>query len=88
MRGGWITPDSRFVTLIESHGDLPVVLDAELGAVPDPTGTVQAGGADWSVTTGRRTESAWYREVDGVVYLITGDADPAAFQSVAASIAT
>lgn len=88
VRGGWITPDGRFVTLIESHGALSAVLGAELGAVPAPTARVQAGGADWSVTAGRRAEAAWYREVDGVVYLITGDADPTAFQTVAGSIAT
>jgi hypothetical protein len=87
-QGGWLTTDGTFVTLVQAKGSLSQVLTAQLENAAPATSTVQAGGATWMVGPGRRDEVAWYREVgDGVVYLITGSADQAAFTAVAESIA-
>lgn len=86
VRAGWITPDGRFVTLIQSRGSAAQVLPAELGDVGAVTGTEAVGDASWQVTTGRRDEAAWFLEADGVVRLITGTATPEAFGTLAGSL--
>jgi len=87
VRGGWLTAEGRFITLIQSSGAVSDVQNAELGAVNPETGTEQVGGATWSVTAGRRTEVAWIRTVGDVVYLITGSASPDDFRILAGAAA-
>ncbi len=86
-RAGWLTPQGRYITLIQSSGAVPDVLTAELGAAAPSTGTVQAGGQEWTVTTGRRAEQAWFRTVGDVTYLITGSASTDDFRTLAAQVA-
>jgi hypothetical protein len=86
-RGGWITPDGRFITLIQSTGTIPQVQQAELGATAAVTGSIDAGGASWKVTSGRRGEQAWMRTDGALTLLITGDAPVSDFQTLAQSIA-
>jgi hypothetical protein len=87
VRGGWLTANGAFVTLVEAEGQVPAVLQAELGTAGSATGTVDAGGSTWTVVPGRRDETAWYREVSGgVVYLITGSAGPDAFRTLASAL--
>jgi hypothetical protein len=83
VRGGWLTEDGRFITLIQSRAAVADVQNAELGSASPETGTEQAGGATWSVTAGRRSEVAWIRSTDGVVYLITGSASADDFRTLA-----
>ena len=85
VRGGWLTPEGRFITLIESTGTVPEVLEAELGstATRTATGTEQVGGAEWTVTTGRRGEAAWFRTDGDVTFLITGTATADDFRTLA-----
>jgi len=88
VRGGWLTPDGRYITLVESSGPVPKVLDAELGGEGTRTasGTEQVGDAEWTVTTGRRGEAAWFRTDGtdgGVTFLITGTATPDDFRTLA-----
>jgi len=88
VRGGWLTPDGRYITLVESSGPVPKVLDAELGGEGTRTasGTEQVGGTEWTVTTGRRGEAAWFRTDGtdgGVTFLITGTATPDDFRTLA-----
>ena len=85
-RAGWLTSEGRFVTLVQSGGAVADVLTAELGAVAPPRGTVQAGGQEWTVTTGRRSEQAWVRTAADVTYLITGSASPDDFRILAAQV--
>jgi hypothetical protein len=87
VRGGWITPDGAFITLVESSGTIDQVLVAEVGEAGPRTGTVDAGGADWTVTTGVRDEVAWVRTAGRTTYLITGNATPAEFRTLAAAVA-
>lgn len=85
-RGGWLTPDGRFITLIQSSGTTPALLSSEFGHSAVSADTVQAGGASWQVATGVRNEVAWVRELDGVTLLITGTAPEADFQALAATL--
>jgi len=87
VRGGWLTAEGRFVTLIESSGPVTQVLATELGTVGSTTGTEKVGDTQWQLTTGRRGEAAWFRTVDGVTYLITGSAPAADFRAVARAVA-
>ena len=87
VRGGWILPDGSFVTLVESAGTVAQVLVDEVGAAGPQKGTTTAGGANWTVTTGVRTEVAWVRSDTVTTYLITGNAPPDAFTTLAQSIA-
>jgi roadblock/LC7 domain-containing protein len=85
-RAGWLTPEGRFVTLVQSSGAVTDVLTSELGAAAPATGTVQAGGQTWTTTTGRRSEQAWFRTVGDVTYLITGSAPADDFSTLAAQV--
>lgn len=87
VRGGWLTP-TGFVALVASNAEPAALLRSEFNDAGPDRGTVQIRGADWTVTTGMRSEAAWYRVgKGGVTYLITGDAAAAAFHTMAASIA-
>ncbi len=87
VRGGWVTPDDTFVMLVESAGDPDQLLNAEFGSARSSHGTVDAGGTTWQVTTGQRTELAWFRHTGATTFLITGDASEADFVTVAESVA-
>ena len=53
VRGGWLTPEGRFITVVQSDGAVADVLAAELGAAAPPTGKAQVrrGGVDNDVRT-------------------------------------
>lgn len=88
VRAGWLTPEGRFITLVQSSGEVNALLPAELGDASAPRGTVRAGGQDWTVTTGRRSEQAWYRTAGDVTYLITGSASEDDFRTLSAQVPT
>lgn len=86
-RAGWLTP-TGFIALVASNAEPGPLLVAEFGSAAPQTGTITVAGDVWAVTTGVRGEAAWYRRSDaGVTYLITGNADGAAFGTLAGSIA-
>ena len=87
VRGGWITPDGRFVQLVESSGTIQAVLRAEIGDAGATTGSATVGADVWSIYPGVRSEHAWVRQVDGITFLITGSASDDAFRTVAGSVA-
>lgn len=88
-RGGWLTETGAFITLIESSGTPAAVLGAELDAAAGQTsGTVTAGGAQWSTGPGVRQEVAWSRVAGGVTFVISGNATAEDFQKLAAAVAT
>jgi hypothetical protein len=92
VRGGWLTEQGRFITVIESNGAVGDVLNAELGAAGSATGSeivgTPSGTVEWTVTTGRRGEAAWFRTAGDVTYLITGSASPADFTTLARAVST
>ncbi len=83
VRAGWLSDQGRFITLVQSSGQLPQVQSAELGTVGSATGTEVVDGATWTVVPGRRSEVAWVRPVGDVTYLITGSATPDDFRALA-----
>jgi hypothetical protein len=91
VRGGWITPTDTYVQLVETAGDTAQTLQSEFGEARSVSGTVQAGGATWSVTTGVRSEVAWIRTVETAAgrttLLITGNATPDDFRALAGAVA-
>ncbi|WP_154674493.1 DUF4245 domain-containing protein [Nakamurella lactea] len=88
VRGGWLTPGGAFIALVATNAEPSALLRSEFDQASTDAGTVKAGDADWTVTTGVRSEVAWYRTAaDGITYLITGNADELAFRALAASIA-
>jgi hypothetical protein len=87
VRAGWLTDQGRFITVIQSDGVVADILAAELGTVAPPTGTEQVGAAEWTVTSGRRSEAAWLRTVGDVTFLITGTASPEDFRTLAVAVA-
>ncbi|MEO7124509.1 MAG: DUF4245 family protein [Nakamurella sp.] len=100
VRGGWVTAKDTFIQLVEAAGNISQVLTSEFGQTRQVTGTVEAGGASWSVTTGVRSEVAWVRTVaspnsvnsDGstkggrTTLLISGNASEADFRALAAAV--
>lgn len=91
VRGGWITPGDHFIQLVETAGDTTQTLSSEFGESRSVTGTVTAGAAQWSVTTGVRTEVAWVRTATAAngttTFLISGDAPEEDFRTLAAAVA-
>lgn len=87
VRGGWVTQDGTFITLIESAGDPGQVLTAEIGSAGASQGTVGAGGAEWTVTSGVRQEVAWIRTTGRTTFLITGNAARQDFVTLAEAVA-
>jgi hypothetical protein len=87
VRGGWLTDQGRFVTVVQSAGAPADVLGAELGSVSPPAGTERVGSVEWTVTTGRRDEAAWVRTDGDVTFVITGTAPAAAFRVLAEAVA-
>ncbi len=92
VRGGWLTPSGAYISLIESSGPLSAVLKAELGDTSGAvTGSVSAGGAQWTTSPGVRDEIAWSRSQPsgtgtGITLLITGNASAADFSVMAGTI--
>jgi hypothetical protein len=86
VRGGWLTPEGRFITLIESTGETTDVLRIELGAAAPSAGTQDVSGTMWTVTSGRRSEAAWFRIDGGVTFLITGSASAEDFATLARGV--
>lgn len=92
VRGGWLTPDGRFIELVESAGDVDQVLGNEFGTARALTAAAPVGGVTWQVTTGVRTEKAWVRSVGApptvTTFVITGNASEQDFRVLAASVAS
>jgi hypothetical protein len=88
VRGGWLTENGSYITLIESSGAAPAVLTAEIDAdAARTTGSVVAGGTQWATGPGVRQEVAWSRTAAGLTYVITGNAPPEDFQQLATAVA-
>lgn len=83
VRAGWLTDQGRFITLVQSSGELPQVQSAELGLVGSATGVEDVDGQAWTVVPGRRDELAWVRPAGDVTYLISGSATPEDFHTLA-----
>jgi hypothetical protein len=86
VRTGWLTDQGRFITLIQSSGELPQIQRAELDLVGSATAVEDVDGQTWTVVPGRRDEVAWVRPAGDLTYLITGSAAPEDFRILAAAV--
>lgn len=86
VRAGWLTAQGRFLTAVQSSGELTDVQQAELGEVGPATGKVDIDGVSWTEVPGRRTEVAWVRTDGDVTYLITGSASTEDFRKLATAV--
>lgn len=86
VRTGWLTPQRQYLRLVQSTVEEGALVEAETGSAPAGRGTVAAGGANWVVYGGRRDEVVWVTDVAGVRLLLTGDARPGDFTTLAAAV--
>ncbi len=82
FRLGWVTPDNAFVRLVQSDAPEDALVTSEQGA-PPALGPVEVGGRTWTTYRGVRGEALWVTDVDGVRWVVTGDASPARFTQLA-----
>jgi hypothetical protein len=82
FRLGWVTPDDAFVRLVQSDAPEDALVASEQ-AGPPALGPVSVGGRTWTTYRGVRGEALWVTDVDGVRWLVTGDATPARFTQLA-----
>jgi hypothetical protein len=82
FRLGWVTPDNAFLRLVQSDAPEDALVTSEQGTLP-ALGPVAAGGRTWTTYRGVRGEGLWVTDVDGVRWVVTGDATPARFTQLA-----
>lgn len=87
VRGGWITGSGHFIGLVQSTDAADVLVADEFGSGRTSSAVVPAGGVDWSVYPGARSESAWVRTAGPISIMITGSAPEDDFRTLADSIA-
>ncbi|HEY5879669.1 MAG TPA: hypothetical protein VIU11_12225, partial [Nakamurella sp.] len=61
----WLTDHGRFITLVQSSGELPQIQAAELGVVGSATGVQDVDGVTWTVVPGRRRHLPDHRQRHG-----------------------
>ena len=81
FRLGWVTPENAFVRLVQSDAPEDALVASEQGT-PPALGPVAVGGRTWTTYRGVRGEPLWVTDVDGVRWVVTGDATPARFSQL------
>ena len=90
---GYLTPEGRYLRLLQTDASEEVLLAADVGAQPAPAyGVVEIDGARWVTYPGERSEPIWIAEVaapDGppVRMLITGSGGEADIRTLARAAA-
>ncbi len=89
VRVGYLTPEGRYLRLVQSDGTEEAVLAAETGATPVAArGTADVGGLSFVVYGAPDDEPIWIGELDGVRLLITGSGAEQDFQALAGAVLT
>lgn len=89
VRVGYLTPEGRYVRLVQSDGTEDAVLVAETGATPVMAGgTTDVGVLAFVVYVASDDEPIWIGELDGVRVLITGSGTEQDFQALAGALLT
>jgi hypothetical protein len=89
VRTGYLTPEGRYLRLLQSDAPEPALLAVETGAEPPPArGPVDVAGQTWVDYGSGRDESIWIAEVTAggappVRLLITGSGSEADFRALA-----
>ena len=94
MRTGFVTPEGRYLRLLQSDAAEDVLLAVETGAEVVPArGTVDVGGQRWVVYGERPREPIWIAEVattgaEPVRLLVTGSGDEDDYRTLAGAAVT
>lgn len=85
VRIGYLTPQGRYLRLVQSDADEPALLASEAEGAPVASGPVVVDGVTWVSYTDDTREALRVATVDGVRLLITGSGDDDAFRTLAAA---
>lgn len=89
VRTGYLTPEGRYLRLVQSDGTEEALLVSEAGAGGAPArGTTDVGGLAFVVYGAEDDEPIWIGELDGVRLLITGSGSEQDFQALAGGVLT
>ena len=85
VRTGYLTPEGRFLRLVQSNADEAALLATEAEGTPVASGPVMVNGTTWVTYTDDTREAIRVAELDGVRLLITGSGGEDAFRTLAAA---
>ena len=89
VRVGYLTPEGRYLRLVQSDGTEEALLAAETGTTPATAqGAVDVGGLAFVVYGVPDDEPIWIGELDGVRLLITGSGADRDFRALAGAVLT
>jgi hypothetical protein len=84
VRAGWVTPEGRYLRLVQSDAAEQAVLAVAAGAGPvAAAGPVDVGGQRWVVHTREDEEPIWTTDLGDVRLLVTGSGSDADFRALA-----
>ena len=85
VRVGYLTPDGRFLRLVQSGADEAALLATEAEGTPVASGPVAVNGTTWVTYTDGTREPIRIAALDGVRLLITGSGTDDEFRTLAAA---
>lgn len=89
VRVGYLTPEGRYLRLVQSDGTEEALLAAETGSTPVPAqGTADVAGMTFVIYGVPDDEPIWIGTFDDVRVLITGSGSEADFQALAGALLT
>jgi hypothetical protein len=87
---GWITPGRGYLKLAQAKTSAQALVRGETGAGSEDAvakqGTVTVGEVTWTKYPGRRDETAWAASLHGVRIVLTGNATPEQFRTLASAL--
>jgi hypothetical protein len=87
VRVGYLTPEGRYLRLLQSDGTEEALLASETGGAAVPArGTTEVAGLQFVVYGGEDDEPVWIGELDGVRVLLTGSGSEADFRALAGAL--
>ncbi|MHA6780384.1 DUF4245 domain-containing protein [Pseudonocardia saturnea] len=87
VRAGYLTPEGRYLRVVQSDGTEEAVLASETGATAVPAqGTTDVGGLAFVVYGEPDDEPIWIGELDGVRILITGSGAEGDYRALAGAV--
>lgn len=87
VRVGYLTPEGRYLRLLQSDGTEEALLLSETGAAGAPAlGTADVAGVRFVRYGSEDEEPIWIGELDGVRLLITGSGGEADYQALAGAV--
>lgn len=87
VRTGYLTPEGRYLRLVQSDGTEEAVLASETGATVVPAqGVTDVGGLAFVVYGAPEDEPIWIGELDGVRILITGSGAESDYRALAGAV--